>query len=217
MQPIVRTVLANAITPNCPLRKPGTPWPLKTSATRRIATTAGTSATLVRFTLATNALEREETSLPQVLMIQRQCPHCSNELVRARRADQQSVPIIAHVASPGWRCSVCGGEFTTEQIRDSRRAKSAAMGSCFMNLLKSDHDLFLDKPGQVNGISGRYLTYSLRSEIRTLSYSKCKLHRAMGPFYNDGIIEAENSLWRRIWNGTSVHSDSVVIRYQRMI
>jgi len=57
-------------------------------------------------------------------MIQRQCPHCSSELVRARRTDQQLVPEIAHAASPGWRCSVCGMEFTTQQIRESKRAKS---------------------------------------------------------------------------------------------
>ncbi len=35
------------------------------------------------------------------------------------------VPGIAPAASPGWRCSVCGREFTTEQIRDSKRAKAA--------------------------------------------------------------------------------------------
>jgi hypothetical protein len=69
----------------------------------------------------------EGTFLVQELMIQRQCPHCSSELVRGRRADQQLMPGIARVGSPGWRCSVCGGEFTTEQIRDSNRAKSAAI------------------------------------------------------------------------------------------
>lgn len=62
-------------------------------------------------------------------MIQRQCPQCSSELVRARRADQQGVPVIPHAASPGWRCSVCGGEFTTEQIRESKRVKFAAIES----------------------------------------------------------------------------------------
>ncbi len=59
-------------------------------------------------------------------MIERQCPHCSSELVRARRADQRA-PVIALAASPGWRCSVCGSEFTTEQIRDSKRSKSPAI------------------------------------------------------------------------------------------
>ena len=77
-------------------------------------------------TIHPSKTEREETFLLQELMIQRQCPHCSSELVRARRADQQSAPVIAHAASPGWRCSVCGLGFTTEQIRDSKRAKSAA-------------------------------------------------------------------------------------------
>jgi len=57
-------------------------------------------------------------------MIQRQCPECSSELVRARRTDQKLVPGMAHAASSGWRCSVCGGEFTTEQIRESNRARS---------------------------------------------------------------------------------------------
>src|SRR5579863_6040169 len=59
-------------------------------------------------------------------MTQKQCPHCSSELVRAKRADLQGVPVIAHAASPGWRCSVCGGEFTTAQIRANKRAKSVA-------------------------------------------------------------------------------------------
>ena len=57
-------------------------------------------------------------------MIQKQCPHCGNELVRARRSDQRPGSIIAPAASQGWRCSVCGGEFTVEQIRASKRAKS---------------------------------------------------------------------------------------------
>jgi uncharacterized protein with PIN domain len=59
-------------------------------------------------------------------MIHRACPHCSSELVRARCADKQSVPGGAQYASPGWRCSVCGGEFTVEQIRESKRTTSAA-------------------------------------------------------------------------------------------
>jgi hypothetical protein len=60
-------------------------------------------------------------------MIQRECPQCGSELVRARRAEQQAMPLIAQAASPSWRCSVCGGEFTTEQIRDSKRAKSTTI------------------------------------------------------------------------------------------
>ena len=58
-------------------------------------------------------------------MIHRQCPNCSSELVKASRSDQPSEQVIAHVLSPGWRCSVCGGEFTALQIRDSKRAKAA--------------------------------------------------------------------------------------------
>jgi hypothetical protein len=80
-----------------------------------------------RFTQATNAPQREGAFPQQNPMIHRQCPQCSCEVVRARRADQQGVPGIAHASSAGWRCSVCGGEFTTEQIRDSKRAKSAAI------------------------------------------------------------------------------------------
>jgi DNA-directed RNA polymerase subunit RPC12/RpoP len=60
-------------------------------------------------------------------MIQRECPQCGSELVKARRSDQQPGSIVAPAASPGWRCSVCGGEFTIEQIRDSKRAKSTAI------------------------------------------------------------------------------------------
>jgi hypothetical protein len=62
-------------------------------------------------------------------MIQRQCPECRSELVRARRTDQQPAPGMLHAASPGWRCSVCGGEFTTEQLRDSKRVKPTAIQS----------------------------------------------------------------------------------------
>jgi uncharacterized protein with PIN domain len=63
----------------------------------------------------------------QKSMTQRQCPHCNSELVRARRSDAQLMPMILKVTSPGWRCSVCGGEFTAEQIRDSKRAKFTAI------------------------------------------------------------------------------------------
>ena len=63
----------------------------------------------------------------QGFMIQRLCPHCNSELVRARRASQEPVHVIAPPACPAWRCSVCGGEFTTEQIRDSKRAKLATI------------------------------------------------------------------------------------------
>ena len=57
-------------------------------------------------------------------MIQRQCPECASELVRANRTDTQQVAGMAAISSPGWRCSVCGRGFTSEQIRESKRARS---------------------------------------------------------------------------------------------
>jgi DNA-directed RNA polymerase subunit RPC12/RpoP len=60
-------------------------------------------------------------------MIQRKCPECMSELVRARSADTQRVTGMSAFSSPGWRCSVCGREFTTEQIRESKRSKSSAV------------------------------------------------------------------------------------------
>ena len=57
-------------------------------------------------------------------MIPRPCPECDSELVRSKCTDQQSVPGSAQATSPAWRCSVCGQVFTTEQIRESHRAKS---------------------------------------------------------------------------------------------
>jgi DNA-directed RNA polymerase subunit RPC12/RpoP len=53
--------------------------------------------------------------------MQRQCPQCSSELVRTRRTDPQPVPGVAYSTPPGWRCSVCGGEFTVEQIRQRKK------------------------------------------------------------------------------------------------
>jgi uncharacterized protein with PIN domain len=57
-------------------------------------------------------------------MIQRECPLCDSELVRVKRADQQQVSGSAQEVAPGWRCGVCGGEFTTEQVRDGKSVKS---------------------------------------------------------------------------------------------
>ena len=57
-------------------------------------------------------------------MIQRQCPECDGELVLARRPDNQHGPGIEARPSTYWRCSICGGEFTTEQVRDNKRAKA---------------------------------------------------------------------------------------------
>jgi len=68
-----------------------------------------------------------ELSVAHKLMIQRQCPECTSELVRARRADTQHATGLAGFSSPGWRCSVCGREFTTEQVRESKRSKSIAV------------------------------------------------------------------------------------------
>ena len=61
-------------------------------------------------------------------MIQRECPQCGSELVRTRRSDQQPGSIVVPAAaSPGFRCSVCGGEFTAQQIRASKLAKSTTI------------------------------------------------------------------------------------------
>ena len=57
-------------------------------------------------------------------MIQRQCPECSNELVLARRPDNRYGPRIVAGPSTYWRCGICGREFTAEQIRENKRAKS---------------------------------------------------------------------------------------------
>src|SRR2546427_12966529 len=57
-------------------------------------------------------------------MIQRQCPECSSELVLARRPDNRHGPRIVAGPSTYWRCSICGREFTAEQIRENKRAKS---------------------------------------------------------------------------------------------
>jgi hypothetical protein len=57
-------------------------------------------------------------------MIQRLCPQCGSELVRARRTDEKPELGAMQGASPGWRCTVCGGGFTTKQIRKSNRDKS---------------------------------------------------------------------------------------------
>jgi hypothetical protein len=59
------------------------------------------------------------------LMIQRRCPCCGSELVRARNVDQESVPGIAAGVSAAWRCSVCGGGFTMKEIREGNRVRSS--------------------------------------------------------------------------------------------
>ena len=59
-------------------------------------------------------------------MNQRQCPECGGELVLARRSDGQGGGFNAH-PSNYLRCSICGGEFTAEQIRENKRAKQPAV------------------------------------------------------------------------------------------
>jgi DNA-directed RNA polymerase subunit RPC12/RpoP len=56
-------------------------------------------------------------------MAQRQCPECGSELVLTRRPDGQAGE-MSPIPSTYWRCSVCGGEFTAEQIRKDKRDKA---------------------------------------------------------------------------------------------
>jgi len=58
-------------------------------------------------------------------MMKRECPECSSELVQARCPDNQTGPGMATGSSNYWRCSTCGGRFTAEQIRETKRAKSS--------------------------------------------------------------------------------------------
>jgi len=55
-------------------------------------------------------------------MIHRQCPGCGGELVLARRSDEHGAGFGAR-PSNYWRCSICGGEFTAEQVRENKRSK----------------------------------------------------------------------------------------------
>jgi hypothetical protein len=55
-------------------------------------------------------------------MSSRQCPDCGGELVLARRSDEQGARFNAR-PSNYWRCSICGGEFTAEQLRENKRSK----------------------------------------------------------------------------------------------
>jgi hypothetical protein len=56
-------------------------------------------------------------------MIQRQCPECGSELMLARNPDNQQKLRTAPISPTYWRCSICGGAFTTEQLRERKRAK----------------------------------------------------------------------------------------------
>ncbi|HXU18061.1 MAG TPA: hypothetical protein VN708_23340 [Terriglobales bacterium] len=55
-------------------------------------------------------------------MSSRQCPDCGGELALARRSDEQGARFNAR-PSNYWRCSICGGEFTAEQLRENKRSK----------------------------------------------------------------------------------------------
>jgi DNA-directed RNA polymerase subunit M/transcription elongation factor TFIIS len=55
-------------------------------------------------------------------MMFRQCRECGGELVLARRSDEQGAGFNAR-PSNYWRCSICGGEFTAEQVRENKRSK----------------------------------------------------------------------------------------------
>jgi ribosomal protein S27E len=57
------------------------------------------------------------------LMIQRRCPECDGELVLARLPDGQHAQGIKAHPSTFWRCSICGGTFTSDQIRENKRAR----------------------------------------------------------------------------------------------
>lgn len=55
-------------------------------------------------------------------MIQRQGSECGGELVLARRSDEQASGFRTRLSNY-WRCSICGDEFTAEQVRENQRAK----------------------------------------------------------------------------------------------
>jgi len=61
-------------------------------------------------------------------MSKRQCPECDGELVLGRRSDKQGPGFDAR-PSNYLRCSICGGEFTAEQVRDIKRSKQVARTS----------------------------------------------------------------------------------------
>jgi hypothetical protein len=61
-------------------------------------------------------------------MSSRQCPDCGGELALARRSDEQGAGFNAR-PSNYWRCSICGGEFTAEQVRENKRSKQLEVGA----------------------------------------------------------------------------------------
>jgi DNA-directed RNA polymerase subunit RPC12/RpoP len=60
-------------------------------------------------------------------MNRRECPECGSELVLAKRPDSQPGEEIRPGPFTYLRCSICGQEFTAEQIRQKKRAKAAAL------------------------------------------------------------------------------------------
>ena len=59
-------------------------------------------------------------------MSERVCPNCGSELARSRRPESQATPLIGSMRAPCWRCGVCGGEFTAEEIRDGKQSAELA-------------------------------------------------------------------------------------------
>ena len=57
---------------------------------------------------------------------QRQCSECGSELMLTLRPDNQLEPGMVPTSPTYWRCSICGGGFTAEQIRKGKRAKSVS-------------------------------------------------------------------------------------------
>lgn len=74
-------------------------------------------------------------------MSSRQCPECGGELALARRSDEQGARFNAR-PSNYWRCSICGGEFTGEQLRENKRSKpfevARPLGQPFVNRQSED-------------------------------------------------------------------------------
>jgi hypothetical protein len=66
-------------------------------------------------------------------MGKRQCPECGGELVLARRSDEQGGGFNPR-PSNYLRCSICGGEFTAEQIRENKRSKQPVVARRLVEL-----------------------------------------------------------------------------------
>jgi ribosomal protein S27AE len=68
-------------------------------------------------------LSEETYSIDEETMPQRQCPECGSELMLARRPDNQHRVGIVAISPTYWRCSICGGSFTAERLRESKRTE----------------------------------------------------------------------------------------------